>query len=204
MTGGTRNQLALSIPFAQAGAKFEDPVGKIRDERIKAAFGSARETTEPGTERTEVANTSGAFPSARPRGMRISIEPRKSYLYGFVTEQRWQGYVTDVQDSTFQAVVYDATDKADDEIEEVELGIDEVNVLMRPLIAPGAIFFWDIGFQVDPSGQRIRQSVVVFPMIPGYSAKQHLEAKNRASERFKHLGWGRSGDAQKSEESTKS
>jgi hypothetical protein len=112
-------------------------------------------------------------------------------LMGFVVEQRWQGYVTEVGEKVFQAALYDP-DTAD--IETVEFEKDEVNVLMRPFIKPGAILFFDIGYEVDPGGQKRRESVISLPMMPHVSSEKRLNAKAAAMKRFRELGWGEVAD----------
>ena len=77
--------------------------------------------------------------------------------------------------------------------EEIEFNKNEVTEIMRSYIEPGAIFFWDVGFQIAPSGQWNRQSVISFPMIPIHTETQHREALERAKSRFKELGWGQTG-----------
>jgi hypothetical protein len=105
---------------------------------------------------------------------------------GFVVEERWQGYVVDVADEVFHAALFDTQEN---DVETVKLEKEEVNILMRPLIKPGAIFFFDIGYQIDPGGQKRRQSVVSFPMIPIVSGDILQRAKAAAAKRFKDLGW---------------
>ena len=39
----------------------------------------------------------------------------------FVTEQRWQGYITAVEENIFSAIIYDVSSNETDEIEEVVL-----------------------------------------------------------------------------------
>jgi hypothetical protein len=108
----------------------------------------------------------------------------------FVTEQRWQGYVTDVSEGTFSAIVFDVSDA--DEIETVELDRQGVHVLMRDLIQIDAVFFWDIGYEVDPGEQRNKNSIISFPTIHVDTGRRIDAAKARARARFKELGWDRS------------
>jgi len=151
-------------------------------ERVEAAFGEAPRNTETKT----LAVTTAAARPTSPRGIRFSTPTFQGNLISFITEQRWQGYVTETQGDKFQARVYDTSD---DDVEEAEFDRDEVSEVMRGLIQPGAMFFWDIGFQVDPSGQRIRQSIISFPMIPVHTETQRIQALERARIRFRELGW---------------
>jgi hypothetical protein len=185
------NQRLDSTPIDQFGGDHDVP---LRKERIEAAFGDLGTGTEVTTSDLGTARkTQSSAEHTPPRGIRFAAPRAKHRLMGFVTEQRWQGYVTNVEGEKFHAQVYDTSPEYKDEIEEVEFEREEVAELMRDLIVPGAIFFWDIGFQVEASGQRLRQSIVSFPMIPFYTKKQRLEAKERAMARFKELGWGQRG-----------
>jgi hypothetical protein len=183
MTRSLRNQLVTSSPSAQLDAQPQAAAHLTR-ERVEAAFGEAPRNT--GT--TTLAVTTAAARPTSPRGIHFTTPTFQSNLISFITEQRWQGYVTGTQGDKFQAIVYDTFDDEED-VEEAEFDRDEVSEVMRGLIQPGAIFFWDIGFQVDPSGQRIRQSIISFPMIPVHTEKQRIQALERAKVRFRELGW---------------
>jgi hypothetical protein len=89
----------------------------------------------------------------------------------------------------FWARVYDLAEDHANEIEEAQFEFDDVPDLMKHLVKPGGIFYWDIGFQVEPSGHRVRQSVLSFPMIPTITKRDRLAARKRAEERFTSLGW---------------
>src|SRR5262249_39394679 len=124
-----------------------------------------------------------------PRGIRLVPPPSTNRLIGFVTEQRWQGYVTEVTVEAFHGIVFDTKIADQSFFETAEFAVCDVAELMRPLIKPGAIFFWDIGFEVEASGQRVRRSIVSFPMIPVHTKQQLNDAQQRAKKRFESLGW---------------
>jgi hypothetical protein len=167
-------------------------IGDLNAARISAAFGATLADSSIEARTTLATAETVALPS-RPRGLRLRATSTGRRLSGFVTEQRWQGYVTHVSDHTFKAIVYDLTGADQEEIEEVELDRLDVHALMRDSIKPGAIFFWDIGYEVDPGDQRNRKSIVTFPTIHR-DTKQAIEtAKARAYSRFEKLGWGQRG-----------
>jgi hypothetical protein len=189
-----------SAPEKQIGASYEIPLGK---ERIEAAFGEAPSSTDADTNASSVGTRTVHRP-VHPRGIRLIPPAADNRMIGFVIEQRWHGYVTAIEGDKFHAVVYDTSPEYKDEVEEVEFESQEVAELMRPLIVSGAIFFWDIGFQVEPSGQRLRQSIVSFPMIPVHTKEQLVQARARARARFQDLGWGQTAEhaTKQSKEST--
>jgi hypothetical protein len=198
--GESRNP---SAPTETIAAPADVPLLK---ERIEAAFGEPKDT-HFGSNELPRGNLTVARPTTattKPSGLRLGVPPARNRLIGFVTEQRWQGYVTAVQDQTFRGIVYDTLPEYSNEIEEVEFDREDVAELMRPLIHPGVVFFWDIGFQVEPSGQRIRQSVLSFPMIPIHTQEQIGKAQARAKARLIDLGWDKSAQnaSKNSEESS--
>lgn len=171
-------------------AREETPPVELKGERIEAAFRAIPSETRPKAERVVETATSSTLP-ARSRGIRLVAGPIRNRLATFVTEQRWHGYVTDVTEQTFKAIVYDVSAADGEEIEEVEFDRKDVHSLMRNLINPGAIFFWDIGYEVDPGDQRNRKSIISFPTIHRYTQKLVDAGKVRARARFDELGWGR-------------
>jgi hypothetical protein len=167
---------------------------ELRKERIQSAFASTDGSTEPtGNSSAEVvAPKLNSSPTPR-RGVRWTTPPSPNRLVGFVTEQRWQGQIRTVDaNGSFWARVYDMSQDNSNDIEEAQFDAEDVPDLMKDLVKPGCIFFWDIGFQVEPSGQRVRQSVLSFPMIPRVTAKEQEAARQRALHRFSSLGWDRS------------
>jgi hypothetical protein len=185
--------------------QISEPNFELSKERIQVAFsGTATDSTKASLNGNQqiVSQFNGGFVS---RGVRLSQPETAHRLIGFVTEQRWQGHVLTVGERKFSARVFDASDEEHgDEIEEVEFDIEEVPGLMRHLIVPGGIFNWDIGFQVEPSGQRIRQSILQFPMIPTFTESDRQLAVERAEMRFSSLGWDRHQHASPSESKSSS
>jgi|SRR5450631_4018913 len=181
------NRKATSVVTPDEGSI---PSFDLSKERIQAAFSRlSTESTKVSLNGDQqiVSPLNGEIVS---RGVRWSQPQNAQRLIGFVTEQRWQGHVLTVDQGKFWARIFDSSPtELDNEIEEVEFDIDEVPDLMKHLVAPGGIFNWDIGFQVEPSGQRIRQSILQFPMIPTFTESDRQLARERAEKRFSTLGW---------------
>jgi hypothetical protein len=164
---------------------------ELRKERIQSAFVSIEESTAPiGNASAEAIVTALNSSPAPRRGVRWALPPSPNRLVGFVTERRWQGQILTVDaDGKFWARVYDMSEENSDDVEEAQFDAEDVPDLMKDLVKPGGIFFWDIGYQVEPSGQRVRQSVLSFPMMPRVTAKEQQAARERALTRFSSLGW---------------
>ena len=63
----------------------------------------------------------------------------------FDIKGKWQGYVVSVGEETFTAIIEDAFEQSPDE--QVEIYLEEISPDDRPLVVPGARFYWVIGYQ---------------------------------------------------------
>ncbi|HTC90723.1 MAG TPA: hypothetical protein VK686_20610 [Bryobacteraceae bacterium] len=82
--------------------------------------------------------------------------------------QRWIGRIEQVKAKTFIAVLNDAT-SVQNPPEEMEFESAEVSPSDLPLLVPGAIFYWSIGYQDTPGGQRQRVAALRFARQPRLS-----------------------------------
>jgi hypothetical protein len=82
--------------------------------------------------------------------------------------QQWVGRVERIERHTFYAVLNDATNSQNPP-EEVELEIAEISPSDLSLFIPGATFYWSIGYQDTPGGQRQRVSVLRIARRPRLS-----------------------------------
>lgn len=80
----------------------------------------------------------------------------------FITLARWEGVVTELFDSYFEAQVIDLVSE---ESATVQFDFADIADSDVPLCVPGALFYWSIGYDVRPGGQRLRGSVVMFRRI---------------------------------------
>jgi hypothetical protein len=102
--------------------------------------------------------------------------------------QEWEGVVLEVSVEGFLARISDAS--GDHEDEEVELSSEEVSEIDRPLVEPGAIFYWTIGYrQRLPIGTRERVSRLRFRRLPAWTKRELEEARDRAAELARELDW---------------
>jgi hypothetical protein len=115
----------------------------------------------------------------------VSSKPvRQSY---FISLQKWEGVVLDVCEDSFLARLVDLEQQGPDE--EAEILLDELSADDLPLVNPGAVFYWHIGYHVDRSGQRKRASIIRFRRLPMWTAKE-IETATREAERTRDLlGW---------------
>jgi hypothetical protein len=123
-----------------------------------------------------------------PRNV-ITHEKFKAKLHQsfFTSLQEWEGIVTEVRNDAFLARLIDLTHRGADE--EAEFPNDEVSEEDKPLVRPGAIFYWHIGYHTSYSGQRTRVSVIRFRRLPAWTQREIDAAKQEAERIGKALGW---------------
>jgi len=103
----------------------------------------------------------------------------------FESLQKWRGVVLEVSDEYFLARLVDMESPAPDE--EAEILKREISDEDLQLIELGAVFYWNIGYQVDPSGQRKRASVIRFRRLPIWMPKELSDAKRWAENTLSRL-----------------
>ncbi len=115
-----------------------------------------------------------------PRGVYAS-QPR------FLTLQKWECSVLEVNEDSFTARLIDQTNQGPDE--EAEFSLEEVPLADLELVKPGAVFYWNIGYSDSLSGQRTRVSIIRFRRLPVWRADE-LEAAKREAVRLRDtIGW---------------
>jgi len=108
--------------------------------------------------------------------------PKPSALRSrFLLLQQWEGCVLEVGQDSFLSVVYDQTNP-ENSPEEVRLLIDDIPPAELPLLAPGAVFYWSIGYNDMSNGQRLRSSVISFRRLPAWGEKDISRIKKRSAQ----------------------
>lgn len=113
----------------------------------------------------------------------IHFKTTPSIKSRFLELQQWEGIVLQVLKDSFVGRLIDLTHKGRDE--EAEFSYDETHIDDQPLIKPGAIFYWTIGY-LENRGQRIRASVIRFRRVPTWKSKE-IEAAKRDAEYIREL-----------------
>jgi len=160
--------LARYVNFGESGPKLRYMVAAVKPDLPRAPLFS---------------DVASAVPGELPR--RQFIEPAvwptpRVQKETFIPLQRWEGTVIECQEETFFARLTDLT--TDGPAEEVELLLDDVPEEDRPLVEPGAVFYWAIGHLVKPSGERPRISNLRFRRLPVWSASELDAARERAAD----------------------
>ena len=115
--------------------------------------------------------------SAPPRHQRLS--PPAGPREHFDIKGKWQGHVVSVGEETFTAIIKDVLGQSSDE--EVEIYLEEISQDDRPLVVPGAHFYWAIGYRDVIGGYRMRASIIKMQRLPGWTADDLREARGWAT-----------------------
>ena len=105
----------------------------------------------------------------------------------FISLQEWEGIVEEVREDSFDARLVDLTQESPDEILE-DFPLDDISEEDRNLVAPGAVFYWCIGYHVR-KGQRSRTSEIRFRRLPAWSEGEIEDARRKAEERRCAIMW---------------
>lgn len=105
----------------------------------------------------------------------------------FLVRQRWEGVVDRRSDRTFTAKLVDLTQGGPDEYAEFEC--DEVSTFDWPLIVPGAVFYWSIGYVDQPGGQRTGSSMIRFRRSLKWTSSELAQAELEAQLDAEAFGW---------------
>jgi len=124
--------------------------------------------------------------SGTPPIVRLKTDP--SVGDQFVSLQKWEGVVIEIKDETFLARLKDLTNEKNPE-EEAEFPLEELSPEDRELVAPGAIFYWNIGYLDTRSGQRRRESIIRFRRLPAWSKREIENSKHEASRICDFINW---------------
>jgi hypothetical protein len=111
------------------------------------------ETSIPAT--TESGSKKGSD-WARPQVPRIHSVASDCKLLQF-----WEGRVESVSADSLVATVYDRTTPSNPP-EEMEFDLEEFQLADQPLVEPGAVFYWSIGYRNYRRGNRHRYSEIRF------------------------------------------
>ena len=90
--------------------------------------------------------------------------------------QKWEGRVISVFGDTFKATLSPLV--GDEAVQEAEIYVEDITRDERPLIEPGAVFYWSIGYLERPSGRR-RESVIRFRRLPTWTSNEVRTGKER-------------------------
>jgi len=130
-------------------------------------------------EQTESYYTNGDSSAAQLKlnDLLFTVPPESEIKEFFRAIQKWEGFVLDVGSDTFRARLVSIVGEGPDQ--EAEIYLEEVDPDDRPLLQPGAVFYWTIGYLDRPSG-RLRAAILRFRRLPAWSETELNAARNEA------------------------
>jgi hypothetical protein len=97
--------------------------------------------------------------------------------YSFDLRQQWEGVVTEVERDEFTVVLRDTLNPDAPEFD-ATLPLEEVTADDFPLLQPGAVLYWAIGYERTRTGQVKRVSTIRLRRLPAWS-KADIERVDR-------------------------
>lgn len=169
-------QDAETFAYAASGL---GPPGEFGADTIPTGEGSSLTAETPSVRSAAVCNAVISFPRASfPRQRFTSLAKR-------------EGVVLDVGSDRFSARLTNLLeDSLQDDLGDLEavFSFEEVSPSERSLITAGAIFYWNIGYYDDSTGQRHRESEIRFRRVPTWTVRDLQSAAREAHRIRSELG----------------
>lgn len=170
----------------QAAAELDTLTGELPDVLLKGF--SPQQYAEIVSHWRDAANPSSVLESIR-RHQSGEPKDRVAPRAWFEPIQEWEGYVVFVEQERFQARLLDLTEGAKSEQEQAVFHVDDVSDDDRPLLKPGAIFRWSLGYERSVSGSRRKVSSIVFRRLPIWTEKEIAESRRQAEDLLRSINW---------------
>lgn len=143
---------------------------------------------DPHIDMEQALTTDASPPPRLSRHVIYPIDPTPPNLEGYTeTLQQWEGVVEEILEDSLIVRLTDLTNEMDDE--EAEIPLDEISAGDIELVAPGAIFYWHIGYYTSAGGQRTRTSDIRFRRLPSWRAEDISKVNQEAESIAKTIGW---------------
>lgn len=169
----------------QATLRFDTPRALVYLDPIVPKYSRIGESAQSPRHTTVDRDTQAAAVSPEPSVIiQREMEPDQER---FLALASWEGIVLERTDKSFTARLIDKKSNGQDL--EAEFALEEVSPRDRNLIKLGAIFYWDVGYSEDKSGQRMRASIIHFRRMPAWSRKEKLRIKQKAQKLRDAIGW---------------
>jgi hypothetical protein len=110
----------------------------------------------------------------------IAHRPERKNRGRFQILQSWEGRVIRVDGGNVWARLVDKTNGGTEE--EAQFFLDDITDDDRPLVEPGAVFYWSIGYSDSVTGERSKTSLIRFRRLPAWSRKALAALENQVSE----------------------
>ncbi len=114
----------------------------------------------------------------------VKLMPKPGPRQRFATLEQYEGTVTSVEGEEFVARLRNTLEE--EPPQQATFPLNLVSVCDRDLVAEGAVFYWSVGYRIEPHGQRSLSSHVVFRRLPAWSKRDiaKLEERSAALDEF--------------------
>lgn len=110
---------------------------------------------------------------------------KKSRVFNSIL--KCEGIVISIGNDEFTAKLTDLNKIASDEM--AVFPFNEISDDDKSLITPGAVFYWNVGYEIMASGQKNRSSVIRFRRLPAWTEKDINKAEKKAAQLKELFGW---------------
>ncbi len=177
--GGIPDPLAnrASNSSAETRSAFQIPDFK-QPTKLRTPFGNEENGAGPERFAANVSEADTLPPKVQPR------TPLPTLSQAFKVLQQWEGTVVSIEGDHFEALVRDVVDRRRPE-ERATIVLADIFEDDQPLIKPGAVFFWTIGYELKRAGRKT-SSVIRFRRLPKWS-RFELDRANKKAQEFDSL-----------------
>src|SRR6266511_2905008 len=179
-----------NVPTGSDGDCFAPEVGRgLRDIAPPSPAQGARailpnRTSEIGDARRRVSSLFAH--GAEIRDVPLLQRRRAASRAHFRALQEWEGTVLDRRADSIHVRLVDKTNGGE---EEAEILLDEISPHDLPLVRAGAVFYWTIGYRDSASGQRSRQSSIVFRRLPAWTDSELAALRKKVRRQSALFRW---------------
>lgn len=185
------------VPQGLTRERISDPLGEFLARRWRATFIDQRIAGERQTLTGVAERGHGVRSATEQTAVRPHIaDPLLPFVpvpgadpqtvTRFITLQKYEGTVLKVEGDGFIARIVDPA-KLDEDFD-AEFAVEEVTPSDRHLLAPGAVFYWNLGYLDRPAG-RLRASDLRMRRLPAWSQDELKAARTRAEALAAKLDW---------------
>jgi hypothetical protein len=154
-----------------------------RPVRAKSAGSNDVADSAPGRCWSNVDADETPSPSERPTIEPVVLHPPPLPKSTFEARQLWEGVVEEVKASKNELLVTlrDLWNRSNGP-ERAVISLDEVADADRDLVAPGAIFYWSIGYERTIRGQKRSVAEIRFRRLPSWTRSELAQIQREAEE----------------------
>jgi hypothetical protein len=133
------------------------------------------------TDLEDAARNAESVDTAQVERLRFRPVIRLTAPYRFQALKRWEGVVTATDVEQFTARLRDLDSSAESDLEAV-VSVDEIADSDEQLLEVGAVFYWTIGYRIEPHGQKSSVSTIRFRRLPVWTSNDRKRLSKLASD----------------------